>query len=286
MTIEDALREALAEATRGRVTFRRDFQGFPGTVHGGAVGALFYRTTTPQPPVRLRLDLRRGVPTEIPLRLTTGSAGGVARLALLQGERRLADATLARDVELPREPSAVVTAWARPSRTPSGQIPGTATCLACGSANALGLQIRFFFDERFVWREYTPREEYRAADGSVHPALATIVLDELGWWLGALAKGECGVTTEVTITVFRELPFGPLLALGDRAAVRAAEDPRGRDCRAEGLLATGTGEVLAAGEVRFTGSRAYTKRLVRPFLETTDPETLFHLFPSARELIR
>ncbi|MGH7318978.1 MAG: hypothetical protein ACRELA_05030 [Candidatus Rokuibacteriota bacterium] len=278
------MREALAEAARGRVTFRRDFQGFPGTVHGGAVGALFYRTTTPQPPVRLRMDLLRGVPTETPLILTTRSAGSVARLALLEGDRRLADATLARDVELPREPPAVLTAWRHPSRASCGEIPGTTTCLACGSANALGLRIRFFFDDRFVWREYTPRDAYRAADGSLHPALAMIVLDELGWWLGALAQGECGVTTEVTITVFRALPFGPLLALGDRAAVRAAEDPRGRFCRAEGLLVTAGGEVLATGEVRFAGSRAYTKRLARPFLETTDPETLFRLFPSARDL--
>ena len=39
------------------------------------------------------------------------------------------------------------------------------------------------------------------------------------------------------------------------------------------------GEVLAAADVRFAGSRAYTKRLLEPFLQTTDLETLRRLFP-------
>ena len=63
MTIEEALRTALAQAPRGEVSLARDFQGFPGTVHGGAVAGLFYRVTTPRPPVRLRMELLRGVVT-------------------------------------------------------------------------------------------------------------------------------------------------------------------------------------------------------------------------------
>src|SRR5262245_27841897 len=55
MSIEEALRQALAEAARGQVTFARDLHGFPGTVHGGAVAALLYRVTTPRPPARIRL---------------------------------------------------------------------------------------------------------------------------------------------------------------------------------------------------------------------------------------
>ena len=283
MTVEEALRRALAEATRGRVTLARDFQGFPGTVHGGAVAALFYRVTTPRPPVRLRMELLRGVPTETPLSLTTGSAGGRARLALAQEGRRLAEAELYREEIPPFDPAPVLAAW-RQSPAPAGEIPGTATCLACGSANPLGLGVRFFFNEHVLWREYTPRETYRAADGSLHAALAMIMLDELGWWLGALGQGECGVTTEVAVTVFRPLPFAPLLVIGDRADVRADEDPRGRYSRAAGVLCTADGTLLARGEVRFAGSRAYTKRLLQPFLETTEPETLFRVFPYARTL--
>lgn len=281
MTVEEALRRALARAGQGEVTFARDFQGFPGTVHGGAVAALFYRATTPHPPVRLRMELVRGVPAETPLRLTTGSAGAVARLALAQDDRPLAGAELARGELAPVDPQPLLAAWDTRDRA-AAELPGTATCLACGSANPLGLGIRFLADDRLLWREYGPRESYRAADGSLHPALATILLDELGWWLGALAQRECGVTTEVSISVFRPLPFVPLLVLGDRAGVRPDDDPRGRYVRAQGLLLTTDGTLLAACEVRFAGSAAYTRRLLQPFLETTDPEVLFRLFPNAR----
>lgn len=286
MTIEEALAAALVDVTRGDVTFPRDFHGFPGTVHGGAVAALFHRLTLPRPPVRLRMDLRHGVPTEALLRLTTGSEGHAARLALDRDGRRLAEATLSREVEPAPDLRPLRDAWtARPA--PRGipeTVPGTATCLACGSANPLGLGVRFRLDERFLWAEHPPRESYRTREGTAHPALATILLDELGWWLGALGQGECGVTTEVAITLFRPIPFAPLLAVGARDNVRADGDPRGRFCRTTGYLLTPEAEVLAAGEVRFAGSRAYTRRLLQPFLEATDLDTLARLFPSAAGL--
>jgi hypothetical protein len=283
VTIETALRAALAGAGQGEVTFARDFQGFPGTVHGGGVAGLFYRVTTPNPPVRLRMELLRGVPTETPLQLTTGSVGSVAQLALGQGDRRLAAAELARGPVLAVDPGPTLDAWG--ARRSSEEVPATATCLACGTANDLGLGMRFSFDDRFLWCEYAPPDTYRAADGSLHPALVTIALDELGWWLGALAQQECGVTTEVAITVLRPLPFAPLVVIGDRAAIRPDDGPRGRYVRAQGLLLTADGTLLASGEVRFAGSPAYTKRLVEPFLETTPHETLFRVFPSARALV-
>ena len=68
----------------------------------------------------------------------------------------------------------------------------------------------------------------------------------------------------------------------NQAAVRPDHDPRGRYVRAQGCLLTPDGVPLAACEVRFAGSAAYTRRLLQPFLETTDPEILFRLFPNAR----
>jgi hypothetical protein len=283
MTIEDALRQALADAARGRVTFARDFQGFPGTVHGGAVAALFYRVTTPKPPVHLRMDLTRGVPTETPLRLTTGSAGVVARLGLAHEERALAEAELSREDVPQIDARPTLAAW-HARQGPADEVPGTATCLACGSENPLGLGVRFRFDGQLLWREYVPRDTYRAADGSLHAALVTIALDELGWWLGALALQECGVTTEVQVTVYRPLPVAPLLLLGDRAGVQPDADPRGRYVRTRGFLYATDGTLLAAGSVRFAGSPAYTRRLLAPFLATTPAETLYRLFPGARAL--
>ncbi|HSE95999.1 MAG TPA: hypothetical protein VLD61_08905 [Methylomirabilota bacterium] len=284
MTIEEALGAAAAGAARGEVRFPQDLQGFPGTVHGGAVAALFHRLTLPRPPVHLRLELVRGVPTETPLSLTTTSAGHEARLTLAQGDRVLARATLSREVVPAADPASARAAWAaKPAST--GETPGTSTCLACGSANPIGLAVRFRVGDRLLWQEYVPREAYRGRDGDAHPALAAVMLDELGWWLGALAQGECGVTTEVEVTWYGALPLGPILVIGDRSAVRADENSRGRYCRAAGILLSPGGAVLAAGRVRFAGSRAYTRRLLEPFLETTGPDTLIRLFPSAGPLL-
>jgi hypothetical protein len=283
MTIEDALRQTLAEATEGRVAFPRDLQGFPGTVHGGAVAALFYRVTTPRPPARVRMDLLRGVPTETPLRLTTGSEGTTARLGLAHEERRLAEAELARIEPPPVDPAPIVAAW----RVRVGEettLPRTATCLACGSANPLGLALTIRTTTRFLWCEVEPPEHYRAANGLLHPAMATIGLDELGWWLGALAQGECGVTTEVVVTILRPLPFAPVLFLADRDAIQADDDPRGRYVRTRTWLLAAGGQPLALADVRFAGSPAYTKRLLQPFLETTSAESFFRIFPRARSL--
>jgi hypothetical protein len=144
--------------------------------------------------------------------------------------------------------------------------------------------VRFRANDRFLWSEYLPPATYRTRDGA-HPALALIMLDELGWWLGALAQKECGVTTDVRITLFEALPFAPLLVLGDRA-VESDGDPRGRYSRTHGVVLAQDGRVLAAAEVRFGGSRAYTRRLVEPFLATGSVDDLVRWFPRIRELVR
>jgi hypothetical protein len=284
VTIDAALQQAAADAARGVVTVPAELHGFPGTVHGGAVAAVFHRLALPRPPVEMRVELLRGVPTATPLALRTGSSGAIARLALHQGDRALAEATLRREGLAPPDVAPLRARWAR-DHPEVDAVPGTASCLACGAANPLGLGVRFWVTERFVWRECVPPETYRTRQGT-HPALALILLDELGWWLGALAQQECGVTTDVRITLLGTLPFAPLLALGDRAAVGADEDPRGRYCRTVGALFGPDGTVLATAEVRFAGSRAYTRRLLDPFLATTPPETLARWFPSARALGR
>ena len=282
MTIDETLRHAAADAARGVVTIPADLHGFPGTAHGGAVAAVFHRLTLPRPPVALRLELLRGVPTATPLGLRTGSEGATARLALVQGERVLAQATLHREGLVPPDVASLRARWAA-DRGAHEEVPGTATCLACGSANPLGLAVRFLVNDRFLWSEYAPPTTYRIREGT-HPALALIMLDELGWWLGALAQKECGVTTDVRITLFEPLPFAPLLVLGDRVAAGSDADPRGRYSQTSGVILAEDGRVLAAAEVRFGGSRAYTRRLVEPFLATASIDDIARWFPSIRDL--
>jgi hypothetical protein len=73
--------------------------------------------------------------------------------------------------------------------------------------------------------------------------------------------------------------------VGDRGEVGGDEDPRGRYSRTRGLLLDPDGAVLATADIRFAGSRAYTRRLVEPFLAATPIDTLARWFPSARELV-
>jgi hypothetical protein len=44
--------------------------------------------------------------------------------------------------------------------------------------------------------------------------------------------------------------------------------------------------LLASAEIRFAGSRVYTRRLVEPFLATTPRDELERWFPTARDLAR
>ncbi len=282
MTIDEALRQACADAARGVVTVPADLHGFPGTAHGGAVAAVFHRLTLPRPPVEVRVELLRGVPTSTPLGLRTGSTGTTARLALSHGTRPLAEATLRREGFAQPDAVDLRTPWAATQDAPD-EVPGTKTCLACGSANPLGLGVRFLVNQRFLWRECLPPPAYRTREGA-HPALALILLDELGWWLGALTQRECGVTTDVRIALFDSLPLAPLLAVGDRQAVTSDDDPRGRYCRAAGALLGPDGALLASAQVRYAGSRAYTRRLVEPFLGGTALDDLARWFPSVRDL--
>jgi hypothetical protein len=284
VTIDAALDAAVAEAARGLVTVPAELHGFPGAAHGGAVAAILHRLTLPRPPVELHLRLARSVPTATVLRLDTGSAGSVAHVALRQEDRTLVDATLRRSGVEPPEAGPLRALWATVDQDGGEAVPGTATCLACGSANPLGLGVRFLASERALWRRYVPGPAYHARRGEAHPALALIMLDELGWWLGAAAQGECGVTTDVRIALFEPLPLGPLAVIGDRAVVRTDDDPRGRYARGTGAILGPDGTLLASADVRFAGSRAYTRRLLDAFLETTPLDELARWFPGAREL--
>src|SRR5262249_23551322 len=137
VTIDEALRRAAADAARGVVTIPADLHGFPGTAHGGAVAALFHRLTLPRPPVALRLELLRGVPTATPLGLGTGGGGARARRALGRGERVPAQATLHREGLVPPDAAALRARWAA-DHDSYEEVPGTATCLACGSPTHWG----------------------------------------------------------------------------------------------------------------------------------------------------
>lgn len=285
--IQRSIGRPTPESRSGTLTLPRELQGWPHIAHGGGVLASLYELARPflpdRDPVLASVKLQRSVDLERPLSWSLAPWERGLSLNLFQEERLLAEA---RVETLPAEESLPAALLLKPgggSEAPT--VPGNTGCLACGSENPIGLQIRFHYDERAVWKAYQPRPPYRGADGSLIPHFHFIVLDEIGWWLGVLSAGECGLTNEITVRVLRPTAFGaPLLIHGTRASV-VPEDDRGRLWRAEAIVSA-DGQPVAVGSVRFAGTRGFTKRLIPGFLAASQPEDVRRLFPQYLETAR
>jgi hypothetical protein len=191
--------------------------------------------------------------------------------ALVEGELRPGE-----PIRLP--PGADLAGWGGRSR-PAHPVPGLEWCLACGSRNPLGLQLRFDHDATFVWKLYEPRAPYQGEDGRLFRGFPHIALDEIGWWLGALRAQEVGVSTRLEITVQGRAANGTRVLLwGKRQAVVPA-DRKGRSWLAPAYLVTEAGEPLAAGLVTFAASRAYAPALIPPLAAGSAPEAIRRVFP-------
>ena len=267
---------------RGRLTLAAALQGFPETAHGGGVLAAFDLTaaqwiTTPAAARTLAGQIQRSIPLQTSLPLAVEASAGVVSLTLGDGDKPLARCRVTR---VAAESAPPLNGWSGPPEKSLG-FPTARGCLACGTENLIGLRIRLRFDDRWVWAEYRPPETYRAADGRIAPALYTVLLDEMAWWLGALASGEAGVTTDISITLHRPgHPFGDtLLAVGPRERV-AVTDPRGHFWKTETAVLASDRALLASAAITFAGSRVYSKRLIPQLLKTNPPESLRPIFPT------
>ncbi|HEV8662601.1 MAG TPA: hypothetical protein VGT06_05570 [Candidatus Methylomirabilis sp.] len=302
VTLEEVFRETLrlrpapgpAPRLEGTLTFLPELQsGYPGTAHGGAVtaaiaeaGARLLGLAGIAPPeagalttsaaLRKPLPLGTAVPVAVALEAREPSWRVAVRLGppegpLVEGELRPGE-----PIRLP--PGADLAGWGGRSR-PAHPVPGLEWCLACGSRNPLGLQLRFDHDATFVWKLYEPRAPYQGEDGRLFRGFPHIALDEIGWWLGALRAQEVGVSTRLEITVQGRAANGTRVLLwGKRQAVVPA-DRKGRSWLAPAYLVTEAGEPLAAGLVTFAASRAYAPALIPPLAAGSAPEAIRRVFP-------
>jgi hypothetical protein len=272
---------SLAAEGKGRLTLAATLQGFPETAHGGGVLAAFdqvaARWLNAAGAARMmKAQIQKSIPLQTSLPLTVEAGAATVALTLGDDGKPLASCRVTRGVTEATRP---LNGWSGPPEKSLG-FPTARGCLACGSENPIGLRVRLRFADHWVWAEYHPSETYRAADGRIAPALFTVLLDEMAWWLGALATGEAGVTTDIRITLHRPThPFGePLLAVGPRDRV-AATDEKGHFWRTETAVLAADGTLLASGAIVFAGSRVYSKRLVPQLLKTNSPESLRPIFP-------
>jgi hypothetical protein len=276
MLTTEALRAAVAGDGAERVlTLDRAFQGLPDTAHGGSVLAAFDLVADRNGPRRLEGHYLRRVPLGAPLRLRAHDAGDGCRLEVLERDAVLVRGLVAGgDGAADGAPGAVVTPPADGARP----LPISRSCFACGTDNALGLGVRLRADDDAVGGTWTPRPGF-AMDGALAPLALTTLLDEAAFWLGALATGEAGMTTELRVTLHARPAAGaPVSVRGARAAVRArADDPRYLDtvlaaCDADGRL-------VATATITFVAVRGAARRLVTGMLAVNAPDVLRAVFP-------
>jgi len=158
-------------------------------------------------------------------------------------------------------------------------LPISRTCFACGTDNALGLRVQLEFDAETVRGTWEPRAPFRRDDGSLAPAALTTLLGEAAFWLGALATGESGMTTELRVSLHRPAPFAtPVTVTGARGAVHQ----RGDDARywETDVVARADGEVVATARITYVAVRGAARRLVTGMLAMNDPACVRRVFPA------
>ena len=294
--MEDYLRDRLTveartpDFLRARVSFPPDLQGPPEAGHGGGITAMLFELVrllegerwdgirVPRP-VRVEVALQRELPLDTALQAESERTPGGWHSRILQEGRPIAEAEV-RPMERPLlpVPPEVRRDW-EASQAKAYELPGYEFCLGCGFSNPRGAQIRFDFNELMVWKRLTPQTHFRSAKGGLFPGYLCIVCDELGWWLGALRQGECGLSNRVVVCLGESIAADvPLLAVGARSAV-VALDKKGRVWRTLVSIVTPEWSPVATAEVQFVGSRAFTKTMLSRFLPGNDPSAIRRVFP-------
>jgi hypothetical protein len=287
MTVESLLRDGVAGAGAARaVTLDPRFGGLPDTAHGGSVLGLF-AALAGAPAAAVRGVYHRRVPLGGPLALRVGRAAAGVSFALGDAD----GATLVDGVVAPAAPET----RAAPGPPPAGglsapasppslsgvlPLPVSFSCFACGTRNEIGLRARLGFDAQHVTATWSPAPAFAAADGGLAVVALTTLLDEAAFWLGALATGEAGMTTELAVTLPAPVPLGPAITVGGaRAEARPhADDPRRLRTRVVARLPDG--RVAAEGEITFVAIRGAARRLAAGMLAMNEPDVLRRVFPA------
>lgn len=271
-TVESVLRRAVeGDGDRRRFTLDPAFQGLPDTAHGGTVLAAF-RALVPDPgPAEVQGRYLRRVPPGRALRLLATGQDGRLAARLLDGETVLVEGAVG--------PAGPGPDAGRPPAGPAHALPISATCFACGVDNPLGLRLRLAFDDAAVGATWRPGPAFAAADGSLAVVALTTLLDETAFWLGVLASGESGMTTELRVRLRQPVPFGPAIEVGGlRSRVRPRpDDPRYWQTE---VAARAGGRLVADAEVTFVAVRGSGRRLAGWLGATNPPEVLRRVFPA------
>ncbi len=271
-TIASLLRAGVETHDGGlRLTLDPRFEGLPDTAHGGSVLGALDLLAGVAGGREIRGVYRRRVPLGVPLRLTvTGADTWTYALAT--------DGGVVVDGEIV---TSAASAPAPPTSVPSGgmALPVSRSCFACGADNVIGLGLRLSHDAATVHGRFVPDERFRADDDTVSTVAITTLLDEAAFWLGALATGESGMTTDLRVTLHRRtVGTGALTVVGRRDDVAPA--PGDDRYWLTHLAAVGDdGSVIASARITFVAVRGAARRLVAGLLAMNPLDVLHAVFP-------
>jgi acyl-coenzyme A thioesterase PaaI-like protein len=257
-----------------QLTLDPAFQGLPHTAHGGSVLAAVDAAAGLVGPRRVTGVYRRRVPMATALRLSLARDGTDVHFELSEGATVLVDGSVSGEIDGEGSPTE------RAASLGTVPLPVSATCFVCGTENAYGLHAQPVFDESSVGIRWTPRAGLRAPEGTLAPIALTSLLDETAFWLGALATGEAGMTTELRIALCHPASTtGELIVTGVRSDTR----PAGGDTRywlTRVQACDDEGRAVATGEITFVAVRGAARRLVTGMLGVNAPEIVRRVFPA------
>ncbi|MGH7385145.1 MAG: PaaI family thioesterase, partial [Candidatus Rokuibacteriota bacterium] len=259
-------------------------QSWPGIVHGGGLVALLDAAAAARGPEdrprRIEARLTSSVPLETVLDLEGHVEDGAAIVTILDRAQPLTSATITIG-EI--EEAAPDPGWRAGGRE-GWPMPLSDQCLACGAHNPLGLQLGLRFDADGVWARFEPREPWRRSGNRLDPALPAVALDEVAWWLGALATKEGGLTNRISLTLLRPdaAAAGPVTAVGRFTDVTPV-DRRRAFWRTRSALLAADGAVLATATIVFRAGADFSSRQMAFFRSRTDPEIFERMFPNYQD---
>jgi hypothetical protein len=262
---------------RGRFHASSELSSWPGIVHGGGLVAALdeaaARLGGPTGARRIEGRLTSSVPVETPLDLEGYVEGGTVSVSLLDTGQPLTTGSV-RAIETPLSETAPP--WR--GGVDGLPLPTSEQCLACGSANPLGLRLSLSFDTEGVWARFVPSAAWHTPE-TLHPALAPVVLDEIAWWLGALATREGGLTNRIDVTLTgARAPVTQIAAFGRFDEVTSV-DRRGSFRRTAVTLAAAD-VTLARASIVFRGGPEYSARQIEYFRGRAAPGVFSRMFPN------
>ena len=255
-----------------QLTLDRAFQGLPGVAHGGSVLAAFDVAAGLGASRRVVGLYRRRVPLGTPLGLELERIDGSARCRLYDSTSVLVEGRI--------DPAELPAASAPRTAGEGTPLPVSSTCFVCGVANSVGLQARLWFDDVTVGGTWMPSARFRDAQGNLSSLALLALLDEAAFWLGALATGESGMTTDLAVTLAEQVPLDtPLTLSGTRASVRPSTDDR-RYWRTQVEARHDSGRLVAAADITFVAVRGAARKLASWVAPLNPPEVLHRIFPA------